>query len=97
MLLLENEDFREFIALLNSNAVKFLIVGGHAVTFHGFPQQVERTESSRRNETQKAKEAVSGLRCARAALIAAPAAISTQSLVLPCQWQWPLDGNTGAK
>jgi predicted nucleotidyltransferase len=38
MLLLENKDFREFIALLNSNAVKFLIVGGHAVTFHGCPR-----------------------------------------------------------
>ena len=29
--LLENEKFREFIALLNSTKVKFLIVGGHAV------------------------------------------------------------------
>jgi predicted nucleotidyltransferase len=38
MLLLENKDFREFIALLNSNAVKFLIVGGYAVTFHGHPR-----------------------------------------------------------
>jgi predicted nucleotidyltransferase len=38
MLLLESKDFREFIALLNSNAVKFLIVGGHAVTFHGNPR-----------------------------------------------------------
>ncbi len=38
MLLLENKDFREFIALLSSNAVRFLIVGGHAVTFHGFPR-----------------------------------------------------------
>src|SRR2546427_12305578 len=38
MLLLENKDFREFIALLNSNGVKFLIVGGHAVTFHGYPR-----------------------------------------------------------
>jgi hypothetical protein len=37
-LLLENKDFREFIALLNSNAVRFLIVGGHAVTFHGCPR-----------------------------------------------------------
>jgi predicted nucleotidyltransferase len=37
-LLLESKDFREFIALLNSNAVKFLIVGGHAVTFHGCPR-----------------------------------------------------------
>jgi predicted nucleotidyltransferase len=38
MLLLENKDFREFIVLLNSNGVKFLIVGGHAVTFHGNPR-----------------------------------------------------------
>src|SRR5271155_1624243 len=38
MLLLENKDFREFIGLLNSNAVRFLIVGGHAVTFHGYPR-----------------------------------------------------------
>jgi len=38
MLLLENKDFRKFIALLSSNAVRFLIVGGHAVTFHGFPR-----------------------------------------------------------
>ena len=38
MLLLQNKDFREFIALLNSHEVKFLIVGGHAVTFHGYPR-----------------------------------------------------------
>ena len=38
MLLLENKDFREFIELLNSQKVKFLIVGGHAVTFHGYPR-----------------------------------------------------------
>ena len=38
MLLLENRDFREFIALLNSSGVKFLIVGGHAVAFHGHPR-----------------------------------------------------------
>jgi hypothetical protein len=38
MLLLQNKDFREFIALLNSHRVKFLIVGGYAVTFHGNPR-----------------------------------------------------------
>jgi len=38
MLLLESKDFREFIGLLNSHRVKFLIVGGHAVTFHGQPR-----------------------------------------------------------
>jgi hypothetical protein len=38
MLLLESKDFREFIGLLNSHRVKYLIVGGHAVTFHGNPR-----------------------------------------------------------
>jgi hypothetical protein len=33
-----NKDFREFIALLNKNKVKYLIVGGYAVAFHGHPR-----------------------------------------------------------
>ncbi len=33
-----NRDFREFIALLNENDVKYLIVGGYAVGFHGYPR-----------------------------------------------------------
>ena len=31
-------DLREFIALLNSHAVEYLVVGGHAVAFHGHPR-----------------------------------------------------------
>lgn len=31
-------DLREFIRLLNSRAVEYLIVGGHAVAFHGYPR-----------------------------------------------------------
>jgi hypothetical protein len=33
-----NKDFREFIELLNANKVKYLIVGGYAVGFHGYPR-----------------------------------------------------------
>jgi predicted nucleotidyltransferase len=33
-----NKDFREFIKLLNDNGVKYLIVGGYAVGFHGYPR-----------------------------------------------------------
>ena len=29
---------KEFIALLNSHSVEYLIVGGHAVAFHGHPR-----------------------------------------------------------
>ncbi|HJL20456.1 MAG TPA: nucleotidyltransferase [Sandaracinaceae bacterium LLY-WYZ-13_1] len=31
-------DLREFVELLNSESVEFLIVGGHAVAFHGYPR-----------------------------------------------------------
>ncbi|HEX7878454.1 MAG TPA: hypothetical protein VF720_03540 [Candidatus Eisenbacteria bacterium] len=33
-----NKDLREFIELLNSTGVEFLIAGGHAVGFHGHPR-----------------------------------------------------------
>ena len=33
-----NKHFREFIELLEKNGVRFLVVGGYAVGFHGFPR-----------------------------------------------------------
>jgi hypothetical protein len=32
------EDFREFLELLNAHEVQFLIVGGYALAFHGAPR-----------------------------------------------------------
>ena len=32
------KDLREFIELLNSHGVEYLVVGGHAVAFHGYPR-----------------------------------------------------------
>jgi hypothetical protein len=32
------QDLRESIELLNSNQCAFLVVGGHAVAFHGHPR-----------------------------------------------------------
>jgi hypothetical protein len=32
------QDLREFIELLNSHGAEFLVVGGHAVAFHGHPR-----------------------------------------------------------
>ena len=31
-------DLREFIILLNSHKVEYILVGGHAVAFHGYPR-----------------------------------------------------------
>ncbi len=33
-----SKDFKEFIELLNENNVKYLVVGGYAVAFHGYPR-----------------------------------------------------------
>lgn len=33
-----NPDFREFFQLLNDNEVHYLIVGGYAIAFHGYPR-----------------------------------------------------------
>ncbi len=33
-----NKDFKEFIELLRSNAVEFLVVGAHALAVHGRPR-----------------------------------------------------------
>ncbi len=33
-----NQDFKEFIQSLNDNQVRYLIIGGYAVAFHGYPR-----------------------------------------------------------
>jgi hypothetical protein len=33
-----SKDFKEFIELLNANKIEYLIVGGYAVGFHGYPR-----------------------------------------------------------
>lgn len=33
-----SKDVRDFIELLNSTSIEYLVVGGHAVGYHGFPR-----------------------------------------------------------
>lgn len=33
-----NQNFKEFIQLLNDNQVRYLVIGGYAVAFHGHPR-----------------------------------------------------------
>lgn len=33
-----DENFKEFIRLLNANGVEYLVVGGFAVAYHGYPR-----------------------------------------------------------
>ena len=32
------DEFKEFLRLLNEHGVEYLVVGGHAVAFHGYPR-----------------------------------------------------------
>jgi hypothetical protein len=36
-----SQDFREFIKLLNSNNVEYLLAGGYAIAVHGYPKNAE--------------------------------------------------------
>lgn len=31
-------DFKEFLRLLNANRVEYLLIGGYAVAYHGYPR-----------------------------------------------------------
>ncbi len=39
-----NRDFRKFIQLLNDHNVLYLIVGGYAVAFHGYPRYTKNID-----------------------------------------------------
>ena len=36
-----NQDFKEFIESLNKNNVRYLVIGGYAVAFHGYPRHTK--------------------------------------------------------
>jgi len=39
-----SKDLREFVGLLNSNGVEYLVVGGFAVSYHGFARYTGDTK-----------------------------------------------------
>jgi len=36
-----NQDFKEFIQSLNDNGVRYLVIGGYTVAFHGHPRYIK--------------------------------------------------------
>jgi len=42
--MLLNQDFKEFLQSLKKNKVKYLIVGGYAVAFHGHPRYTKNID-----------------------------------------------------
>ena len=39
-----NSDFKEFIELLNKNEIKYLLVGGYAVAYYGYPRYTKDSD-----------------------------------------------------
>lgn len=39
-----NQDFREFIQSLDDSHVRYLVIGGYAVTVHGYPRYTRDIE-----------------------------------------------------
>lgn len=56
-----DQDFKEFIQLLNSNNVEYLVVGGYAVTAYGRPRYTDDIDFWIRSEKENAKRIIKTL------------------------------------
>ncbi|MCX6352311.1 MAG: hypothetical protein NTX03_10670 [Bacteroidetes bacterium] len=55
------QDFKEFIELLNNNKVEYLVVGGYAVTLHGYPRYTGDIDFWIKNSPENAAKVVASL------------------------------------
>ena len=56
-----NPDFKEFIESLNANGVRYLVVGGYAVAFHGHPRYTKDLDIWLEMTPENAAKAVQAL------------------------------------
>ncbi len=56
-----NQDFKEFIELLNANNVQYLVVGGYAVALHGYPRYTKDLDIWIRMTKKNAEKLVKAL------------------------------------
>src|SRR4030042_4029936 len=55
-------DFKEFLKLLNEHKVKYLLVGGYAVGYHGYPRTTNDIDIWVENSTVNANKLVLSVR-----------------------------------
>jgi predicted nucleotidyltransferase len=55
-------DFKEFLQLLNSQRVKYLLIGGYAVGYHGYPRATADMDIWIAIHPQNAKKVVAALK-----------------------------------
>ncbi len=56
-----NKDFKEFIKLLNSNNVKYLVVGGYALALHGHPRYTKDIDIWVQSDLENAQKLLKSL------------------------------------
>ncbi len=57
-----DQDFREFIQLLNDNKVRYLVVGGYAVAIHGHPRYTKDIDVWLWLDPQNAEKVIEAIR-----------------------------------
>ncbi|MBI5303067.1 MAG: nucleotidyltransferase [Chloroflexi bacterium] len=55
-------DFQEFLKLLNAKKVKYLVIGGYAVGYHGYPRATKDLDVFVASDPENAKKLVAVLR-----------------------------------
>ncbi len=56
-----SQDFKEFIASLNSNQVRYLVVGGYAVAVHGHPRYTKNIDIWIENTPENAQKLIAAI------------------------------------
>ncbi len=56
-------DFREFLACLNAAGVEYLLVGGHAVAYHGYPRVTSDMDVWIHRTEVNAQRTIAAVRC----------------------------------
>lgn len=56
-------DFKEFLRLLNSNSVEYLLIGGYAVNYYGYPRATVDMDVWIATDPQNAEKAAKVAHC----------------------------------
>lgn len=57
-----NKDLREFIALLNEHGVEYLVIGGYAVGYYGYPRYTGDIDLWVKMELANAQKALAAIK-----------------------------------
>ena len=55
-------DFKDFLRLLDANAVEYLLIGGYAVAYHGYPRATEDIDIWIASNPENAQHIISALK-----------------------------------